>query len=222
MMNGKEQSELLRVVLIIIVAGVMLANSGVFGSGAISSAFGAPAESSKTFIQAVSDSAIRVLRDRDLSEEDRITEVRHLFAAGLDFRTIGRAVLGRHWKQASADELQIFQPLFRDFVVNTYATRLARYGIENMTIGESRSAANGDETVTSTVVATGGASTRIDWRVRKSSGGDCSSGYKIIDVTVEGMSLALTQRSEFASVIRRDGGSLSGLISRLRTKLAQN
>jgi phospholipid transport system substrate-binding protein len=222
MLNDKEDSELFRVVLIVIVAGIMLASSGVLESRGISAAFGAPADSPKTFIQAVSDSAIRVLHNRELSEQDRVSEFRRLFAAGLDFRAIGRAVLGRHWKRATADDRQAFQLLFWDYVINTYAARLARYSIEELTIGESRSSSNGDETVSTTVVAAGGASTRIDWRVRKSSDGDPSGGYKIVDMAVEGMSMALTQRSEFASVIRRDGGILSGLISRLRTKLAQN
>ena len=171
MLHDKEHSELIRVVLIVLIAGVMLASSGVLGSGWIAPAFGAPAESPRTFIQSVSNAAIRVFRDRDLSEQDRVAEFRQLFAAGLDFHTIGRIVLGRHWKRASPGERQAFQPLFQEYVINVYAARLVRYGIGDMTVGDSRSGSNGDEIVTTTVVSRGGASTRIDWRVRETPGG---------------------------------------------------
>ena len=57
----------------------------------------------------------------------------------------------------------------------------------------------------------GGAPARVDWRVRGAPG-----AYKIIDVVVEGISMVVTQRSEFASVIRRGGGRLDSLTTQLR------
>ena len=56
---------------------------------------------------------------------------------------------------------------------------------------------------------------RIDWRLVPDNG-----TYKISDVIVEGVSMAVTQRSEFASVVQRNGGQLRGLIAMMREKTA--
>ena len=48
---------------------------------------------------------------------------------------------------------------------------------------------------------------RVDWRVRRG---------KVIDVIVEGVSMSVTQRSEFASIIQRNGGKVSALINHLK------
>ncbi len=53
----------------------------------------------------------------------------------------------------------------------------------------------------------------VDWRVRQVGG-----GYKVVDILVEGVSMALTQRSDFASVIQRGGGDIEVLLEQLRQK----
>jgi phospholipid transport system substrate-binding protein len=61
----------------------------------------------------------------------------------------------------------------------------------------------------------GGPPIRIDWRVT-----DYGGSYKINDVVVDGVSMAITERSEFASVIQRNGGSVQDLLTMLRAKTA--
>ena len=62
-----------------------------------------------------------------------------------------------------------------------------------------------------------GTTARIEWCVRGKPG-----NYKIIDVVVEGVSMAITQRSEFASVIQRGGGEFNSLLAQLRKRNIQN
>ena len=59
----------------------------------------------------------------------------------------------------------------------------------------------------------GSAPIKVDWRLTGRNG-----IYKISDVSVDGISMAVTQRSEFASVIQHNGGQLQGLIAMLREK----
>jgi len=54
---------------------------------------------------------------------------------------------------------------------------------------------------------------RIDWRVRLMDG-----NWKIVDVAIEGISMVVTQRSEFASVLRTSGGDVTPLVEDLRDK----
>ena len=95
-------------------------------------------ETPTAFIRSLGAETIEALSDSELSEKDRITEFRRLFLIGLDFRTIGRFVLGRHWRRATRDEIRAFEALFAEYVVTTYAMRLARYQIDTLTVGEVR------------------------------------------------------------------------------------
>src|SRR5262249_62019908 len=64
--------------------------------------------------------------------------------------------------------------------------------------------------------APGGPPIKVDWRVGKSG-----EGYKIVDVIVEGISMAVTERQEFASVIQRNNGQVEALLKLLREKSGQ-
>ena len=148
------------------------------------------------------DPPVREARFRQLFHED--------FDPG-----IARFVLGRYWRKASEEEQQEFVKLFEDYVVFVYTARFANFGGETIKIRGSRS--DGDGVIVSTdVISPGSASPlRIDWRLVTDN-----SGYKINDVIVEGVSMMVTQRSEFASVVQRNGGQLRGLIDLMREKTA--
>ena len=60
---------------------------------------------------------------------------------------------------------------------------------------------------------TGGRPIRVDWRV-----GSLDQSLKIVDVVVEGTSMSATLRSDFGSIIRRNGGRVAGLIAEIRDK----
>ena len=175
------------------------------------------AETPTAFIRSLGEETIQTLSDAELSEKDRITEFRRLFIIGLDFRTIGRFVLGRHWRRSTRAEIRAFEGLFADYVVTTYAMRLARYQVDKLKVGEVRDDGHGSVVVSSEIVPRNGTTARIEWRVRGNP-----ANYKIIDVVVEGVSMAITQRSEFASVIQRGGGEFNSLLAQLRKRNIQN
>jgi phospholipid transport system substrate-binding protein len=149
------------------------------------------------------DPAIREARFRELFHED------------FDCPGIARFVLGRYWRTASPEEQQEFTKLFENYVVFVYTVRLADFGGETFKVRGSRS--DGDGVIVSTDVASPGRPTplRIDWRLVDDDG-----AYKINDVIVEGVSMAVTQRSEFASVVQRNGGQIRGLMAMMREKTA--
>jgi len=145
----------------------------------------------------------------------RQARFRQLFHDDFDGVGIARFVLGRYWRSAGADEQQEFVKLFEDYVAFVYTARLANFGGETFKTRGSRS--DGDGVIVSTDVISPGSTSplRIDWRLVNDNG-----RYKINDVIVEGISMAVTQRSEFASIIQRNGGQLGGLIAMMREKTA--
>ncbi len=166
------------------------------------------------FMNGVWERAVEVLNNKT-DPTLREAHFRDLFQTDFDCPGIARFVLGRYWRTASAEEQQEFVKLFEDYVVFVYATRLSNFGGETLKVGGSRS--DGDGVIVSTDVIRPGAAppTKIDWRLVTDNG-----AYKISDIIVEGVSMMVTQRSEFASVVQRNGGQLRGLIAMMREKTA--
>jgi phospholipid transport system substrate-binding protein len=166
---------------------------------------------SKSFIDGMAKTAIGFLGDTNLNEEQRKQEFRKLLHTSFDMKTIGRFALGTNWKTATPAQQAEYLKLFESMVVEVYANRFSEYDNQALEVAEAAPEGK-DVMVTSYIVPEGGGDKfRVDWRVRNKEG-----GYKIVDVIVEGVSMALTQRSDFASVIQRGGGNLEVLLEHLR------
>jgi phospholipid transport system substrate-binding protein len=161
------------------------------------------------FVKSLGDRAIMVLSDENSTRESRKSEYRKLLDEGFAVNTIGRFALGRHWRAATEDERVEYLDLFRTFVLDIYAERLDGFTGETFVVIESHALDDKDTMVSTEIGGESGPAIRVDYRVRSHDG-----THKIIDVMVEGISLIVTQRSEFASVINREG--FEGLMARLR------
>jgi phospholipid transport system substrate-binding protein len=117
--------------------------------------------------------------------------------------------------QASPAEQQQFLKLFENYVIFVYGTRLADFSGEKFTVSGSRP--EEEAVIVSTEIVTPGrpAPLKLDWRLVSDDG-----SYKIADVIVDGVSIMVTERAEFASVIRRHGGDVGGLLELMRQKTA--
>jgi phospholipid transport system substrate-binding protein len=95
-------------------------------------------------------------------------------------------------------------------LVRFYGQRFAEYHGESLRVIGSRAEPEG-AVVSSEIIRPRGPPIKVDWRLTTRNG-----VYKITDVTVDGVSMALTQRSEFAGLIQRNGGQLAGLLANRR------
>jgi phospholipid transport system substrate-binding protein len=123
---------------------------------------------------------------------------------------MSRFVLGPYWRATNAAQQQEFRTLFEDYLLHFYGRRLMQYGGQSFRVTGSRTDGAGI-VVTSQILRRYGPPIAIDWRLGISDG-----RYKIDDVAIEGVSMALARRSEFAAVIARDGGQVEGLLALLR------
>jgi phospholipid transport system substrate-binding protein len=173
----------------------------------------AAAQDARTFVSTLGQEAIQVLGPT-VPQARRLARFRTLFHDDFDLPSIGRFVLGRYWHIATPQEQQEFLGLFQEYIVRAYSARLGQYAGEPFRVTGARP--NGDGTVvTSQIVRAGGSPVQVDWYLAGLDG-----RYKITDVYVGGVSMAVTQRDEFASVIQRAGGRVAGLLDQLRQKLA--
>lgn len=196
----------------IIASALMLAICPGFARGAVAAD---DSQQAQAFIETLVDKAIRDLTPGDLSREERISRARTLLNENFALPTIARFVLGASWRTSSDAQRAEFVSVFKEFIVLSYVDRFARYSGEKLVITKTvTDAASGDVIVQSQVDRPGNQSVNVGWRVRKIGG-----VFQIVDVIVEGVSMGQTQRSEFASVIRNNNGSVDALMDEMRARI---
>ena len=168
------------------------------------------------FVRGLGSDAIHMLSDKSLDASQREDEFRRLLHKGFDVDEISRFVLGRFWRQATDEQKSEYRKLFEDYLVKAYSARLGDYSGETFLVKNFNPTEDDDVVVHSQIDRPGAEPIRVDWRCRKSD-----SDYKIIDVVVDGVSMAITQRQEFTSVIQNGGGKIDVLIDQLRKKTAE-
>jgi phospholipid transport system substrate-binding protein len=167
------------------------------------------------FVQELGRDAMKELADRAIPPSEREARFRRLLVDRFDMPAISKFVLGRYWRSANETQRAEFQGLFVDFIVGSYAARFSDYLGEGVKVTGSSADDGGTILVHSTIDLPSAEDVRVDWRVR---GAD--DDFVIVDLIVEGISLEVTQRSQFASVIQSRGG-IDGLMEALRTKSLQ-
>ena len=166
-----------------------------------------------SFIQTMGSQAIQELTGPNVAQHDREVRFRQLLDSHFDMAAIAKFVLGRYWRTATDAERADFQKLFEDYIVQSYSVRFGEYSGQRFEVSGSSGAEDDVVIVHSKIDRTGAEDVRLDWRLRRSD-----SSFAVVDIIVEGVSMAVTQRSEFASVIQSQGGTVKGLIDALRAK----
>ena len=175
----------------------------------------AASRSATDVIKTLASEAIVGLTDQSLSNDTR----RQNFVALMDryfaMDVISRFVLGRYWRSISEEELNEFADLLQDYLALNYASQFKDFNGEQFVVGDEKQQ-NKDTFVNSQFVRPDGPPVSIVWRLR-----EFGDEYKIIDVTVEGLSMGITQRDEFTAVIQQNGGEVSALTENLRAKVGK-
>lgn len=167
------------------------------------------------FVQDLGNNAIGVISNKSLTKDQRSDKFRDILRNSFDLMTIGRFVIGRSWNAATPDEQKEYMRLFQELVIKTYGDRMTLYTGEGFVVTGVRPETEKDTIVNSQITHPDNSEpTTIDWRVRQRDG-----KLGVIDVVVEGVSLSVTQRQEYAAVIQNNGGQISALLDKMRQQL---
>jgi len=152
-----------------------------------------------------------IMTDAERSAEDRAAYFRTLLAGNLDIRGIGRFVLGKHWRRTTKPDRDTYMAVFSEFIVTVFARQLGSSQIDAFKVIAARNGPKKDILVKSLIMREGKPYSII-WRMRPKG-----ERYLVIDLAVEGISMAMTRRQEFNSIIRANGGKIDGLTEKLRS-----
>ena len=132
----------------------------------------------------------------------------------VDFEEATRLAVGRAWSQATPEQKKKLTAEFRNMLIRTYSNAISAYEGQTLKVLPSRAGkqdGKDEATVRTQFVRAGGPPLPIEFQMRK-----VGESWKVYDISVEGVSLVLTYRSEFDAVVKQEG--LDGLIKRLSQK----
>ena len=166
------------------------------------------------YVIEITKNAINTLTDESINQKKKETKFGELFDKNFDIPSISRFVLGKYWKQASLDQKKKFIKAFRNYIVKTYSSRFNEYSGEQLKLVGFKNESNPKIFLVHTILERQDAPViKVDWRIGKKK-----DRFVILDIIIEGISLAITQRSEFVSVIDQNEGNIDQLISLLKEK----
>lgn len=188
---------------------------GVFFVSQAASSAEIDALKAEKFIKNLTDTGIEEIINSDVSEEEKDQRFEKLFNENLDLDFIGRFVLGRYWRTATAEERKEFINVYRELNIKTWSGRFDEFkGKEFVFKGTSPSSSSGQIFVNTEVPMDQGAPAKVVWRVKESKG-----QFKVVDIIIENVSLAITARNEYTAYIKNSPDGVQGLINNLKSKL---
>ena len=167
-------------------------------------------------VQKITDDVLAAVKsDKQLAAGDKQKAIKlaeEKVLPYIDFEQATRLAVGRPWNQATAEQKKRLVSEFRNMLVRTYANAIQGYQGQTLKVLPTRGKQDPEDTTVRTqFIRAGGQPLPIDFAMRKTG-----EGWKVYDITVEGVSLVMTYRSEFDAVVKQEG--IDGLIKRLASK----
>ena len=167
------------------------------------------------FIQSTGQELVAAI-NANAGVAQRRQQVAAILRRAVDIQGVGRFILGRWWRQASPAEQQEYMRLFEETLIRNLSARFGEYQGVRFSLGRAQQRTEDDVLVNTIIERPNTAPFTLDWRVSEVGGQP-----KIVDVIAEGASLRLTQRSEYSSVISRNGGRVAALLDAMKQQIAQ-
>ena len=166
----------------------------------------------KEFVQQTVDKAARAL-DQNLSKELKISKLKVIALKTVDIRGIGFFSLGKYRKNISEQKKEEYLEIFTKYFLKTFSSRLAQYSDPKIVVNSQKKLNDKYTMVSSVLVATEDKpEVKIDWRVVTKD----PDNPLIIDLIIEGVSLAKVQKEEFYSIIQSNDGDINALFKNLK------
>jgi len=166
----------------------------------------------KDFVQQTVDSAAKAL-EQSLSKELKIIELKTIAKKTVDIKGIGFYSLGKYRKNISDQKKEEYLEIFTKYFLKTFSSRLAQYSDPKIIVNSQKKLNDKYTMVSSVLIATDDKpEVKIDWRVVTKD----PLNPLIIDLIIEGVSLAKVQKEEFYSIIQSNDGDINALFKNLK------
>lgn len=168
----------------------------------------------KQFIDDLGNQAISIIGNGKYSDKKKEEKLISLFTQSVDTDWVGRFVLGKYWRRATVEQKDRYRKLYKEYLIASYVPRFREYTNQNFLISGVNKEREKEYLVKTEITSPDQPSINVSYRIRQKD-----TGFKIIDVIAEGVSLITTQRTEFSSLISRT--SIDMLLQKLAAKTKQ-
>tara|TARA_B110001452_G_scaffold254724_1_gene246531 strand:+ start:285 stop:878 length:594 start_codon:yes stop_codon:yes gene_type:complete len=169
------------------------------------------------FIQSTVNRAAKTLSG-NFNKEERIEMLKDIARETVDINGIGFYSLGANRKNLSNEKLIEYKRLFSEYFLKSFSSRLAEYSNPEIEVDSKKILNENYSIVSSTLVSTDSRpEVKIEWRVYTKN----PENPLIRDLIIEGLSLARTQKEEFASIINSNDGNIDALLKSLSDFIAK-
>ena len=166
----------------------------------------------KDFINELLSDAINKLSDKDLNEEQKINFIEKIASENVDINALGLYTLGELRKSSNKEDISNYQKSFEKYFLKSLSSRLSDYSDSKFEIiGEDKKSSNYTIINSKITPTDGGPEIKVDWRIYTKN----PEKPLIRDLIVEGLSLARTQKEEFASILSSNNNDINILINKL-------
>ena len=167
--------------------------------------------SPKDFVQQTVDEAAIAL-GQNISKELKIVKLKTIANKSVDIEGIGLYSIGKRRKELSESQKQEYLEIFRKYFLKSFSSRLAQYSDPKIRVKSEKYLNKKYTMVSSVLIATEDKpEVKIDWRVITKD----PDNPLIIDVIIEGVSLAKVQKEEFNAIIQNNDGDINALFKNL-------
>ena len=164
------------------------------------------------FVQSTVNRASQALSNK-FSKEEKIRKLKDIANETVDISGIGSYTLGSYRKNINVEQKKEYQILFKQYFLKSFSSRLAEYSNPEIQVVSKEKLNENYTIVFSELVATDQRpEVKIDWRIYTKD----PKNLLIRDLIIEGLSLARTQKEEFASIIESNNGDINALFVTLK------
>jgi phospholipid transport system substrate-binding protein len=180
----------------------------------------APPQTARAVMEKVIRNALLILRDQSLSADQKRVKVQQIAYDNMNFEVMGRLSLGRFYRNLTDAQRTQYQQEFKQLLTNTYGHTTDDYTDEDVKVTADRQESDGDFTVQTHITGTkdgksGQDIATVDYRLRKQD-----NQWKVIDFTIDGVSIVSNYRSQFQDIMTN--GGIDQLLKMLHDKNAAN
>jgi|TARA_B100001540_G_scaffold209201_1_gene184284 phospholipid transport system substrate-binding protein len=166
----------------------------------------------KIFIEELVQDAVKTLSDNSISVEEKNLAIEEIALENVDIQALGLYTLGNIRKEVDQNTLEMYQKLFQKYFLKSLTSRLTDYSSQKFEVVDSIQKSSNYTIVNSKIAeSVKSPEIKIDWRVYTKN----PDKPLIRDLIVEGLSLARTQKEEFASILKTNNNDINALIQKL-------
>ena len=169
-------------------------------------------DKSKVFLEKLGKQVVEKVSNTDISDIERYNNFKQLYLSSFDNYYISRFVLGRYWKTIDKGIQKQFVDSFNKYIVATYAQKFK--GWEGTFKAVDSLLENNYYNVKMDILNEDGPTLKMMWKMYLNK----NKEFKILDVNIDGVSMLVTQRAEFLSVIKNHPNGVVGLIDAMNKK----